>query len=135
MNKFIEAQDKVYETVIKELKNGKKETHWMWFIFPQIEGLGNSYTARMYALNNNDISEYLSNEVLYARLVEVTKLLDGIDNAVDAFGPVDAMKLKSSLTLFSIVTTNPIFNEMLEKLFDDKCEATRSYLLNYALED
>ena len=128
MKRFIEAQNPVYETVKKELTNGKKETHWMWFIFPQIEGLGRSYIAKLFSLKKDEVKEYLDNELLYSRLVECTELIENIDDVEYTFGPVDAMKLKSSLTLFGVVSENPIFNRVLDKLFTDRCEFTISAL-------
>jgi len=127
MKRFIEAQESVYETVLQELKNRKKETYWMWFIFPQIEGLGNSYTARLYSLKNNEIKAYINDKVLYNRLLECCELIKDV-NVEEVFGPVDTMKLKSSLTMFEMSSNNHIFTELLNKHFGERCEFTISSL-------
>lgn len=128
LNRFIEAQYSVYEQVVKELRQGRKTTHWMWYIFPQIKGLGYSSIAMYYAINSLDeATEYLNQPVLNYRLIECCRILLGLENktAVDIFGSIDAMKLKSSMTLFSLVSDNPVFNQVLDMYFNgEKDSAT-----------
>lgn len=107
LNRFVAAQDAVYETVLDELRHGRKVTHWMWFVFPQMAGLGQSEMARRYAIHSaEEARAYLAHPVLSARLKECIEILNGLHGltAEDIFGPVDAMKLKSSLTLFAVIT-------------------------------
>lgn len=120
LNRFVEAQDKVYEQVVNELRQGRKTSHWMWYIFPQIKGLGYSSTATYYAIRSLDeAKEYLKHSVLGERLIECCRILLGLENktAEAIFGSVDAMKLKSSMTLFSLVSDNPVFNQVLDKYY------------------
>lgn len=128
LNRFIDAQSNVYERAVKELKQGRKTSHWMWYIFPQIQGLGYSSTAKFYAIASlGEAEEYMNNAVLGTRLIECCQLLLSLENktAADIFGSVDTMKLKSSMTLFSLVTDNPVFNQVLDKYFNgEKDNAT-----------
>jgi uncharacterized protein (DUF1810 family) len=105
LSRFVEAQDAggTYDTAITELRNGRKVSHWMWFVFPQIAGLGSSPTAREFAISGIDEARaYLGHPVLGPRLLAASRvLLDGTATDADAvFGHVDAMKLRSSMTLF-----------------------------------
>lgn len=121
LNRFVEAQNSVYGQVVKELRQGRKTTHWMWYIFPQIKGLGYSSTAMYYAISSLDEArEYIKHRVLGYRLIECCQILLRLENkaADDIFGGVDAMKLKSSMTLFSLVSDNPIFNQVLSVYFN-----------------
>ena len=128
LQRFIEPQKRDYEIALSEIKQGRKRSHWMWYIFPQIQGLGFSSTSKLYAIK--DLSEaeaYLQHPVLGARLLNIcNELLKLTSNdAHSIFGSPDDLKLKSSLTLFSSVpNTNPVFQLLLEKFFhgtkDDK---------------
>lgn len=125
LNRFVEAQNKVYAQVVSELRQGRKTSHWMWYIFPQIKGLGYSSTATYYAIGSLDeAKEYLKHPVLGERLIECCRILIllGLENktAEAIFGSVDAMKLKSSMTLFSLVSDNPVFNQVLDKYFNGR---------------
>lgn len=128
LNRFVEAQNNVYEQVVNELAQGRKTSHWMWYIFPQIKGLGYSSTAMYYALSSLDeATEYLNHPVLGHRMVECCQILLGLENktAVDIFGGIDTMKLKSSMTLFSLATDNPVFNQVLNMYYNgEKDNAT-----------
>ena len=120
--RFIDAQEDVYHKVIQELRNGKKETHWMWFIFPQIAGLGYSSTAKYYALQNVDEArEYFAHPTVGARLLECTEIVlahKGI-SALTIFGNIDEMKLRSSMTLFTHVAgPDSLFQQALDMHFD-----------------
>ena len=124
LNRFVAAQEKLYETVIAELKNGNKQTHWMWFIFPQIDGLGNSTYAKLYAIKSiEEAKAYLNHPLLGARLLECSQILLTIKNksANDILGFPDYVKLQSCMTLFSLIfPLEKIFTEVLAKYYDSK---------------
>lgn len=123
LNRFVEAQNNVYEQVVAELRQGRKTSHWMWYIFPQIKGLGYSSTAMYYAiLSLDEATEYLNHPVLGSRLIECCRILLGLENktAEYIFGGIDAMKLKSSMTLYSLVSDNPVFNQVLGMYYNGK---------------
>jgi uncharacterized protein (DUF1810 family) len=104
LERFVEAQEPVYDTALAELRRGSKRTHWMWFVFPQLAGLGRSPTAQHYALDGlEEARRYLAHPVLGARLRECAQaLLDlGLDDPVAVLGGVDALKLRSSMTVFA----------------------------------
>lgn len=104
LQRFVDAQENVYQTALQEIKRGKKNSHWMWYIFPQIQGLGSSNTSRYYAIKNlAEAKQYLAHPILGPRLVEMTTaLLEGPSrNAREIFGSPDDMKLQSCMTLFS----------------------------------
>lgn len=128
INRFIIAQDKVYSNVINELKNGYKETHWMWFIFPQIKGLGYSTTSMYYGIESLDeAKQYLANPILLSRYNECCNILLNLNNTsiYEILGIVDSLKLQSSLTLFSLVSNNELYKKLLEKYFKNQlCEKT-----------
>lgn len=119
MQRFIDAQNQVFDKVVDELSHGFKETHWMWYIFPQITGLGQSTTAKYYELQNIDeINEYINNELLMQRLYTLCSILKKQTNsAEEIFGYPDVLKFKSSMTLFDYYKQNEIFNELLEKFY------------------
>ena len=122
LERFVSAQDPVYSTVVGELRNGTKASHWMWFIFPQIEGLGSSSTARQYAIRSLDeAADYLAHPVLGPRLIECTRLVNGVDGKSlrQIFGSPDDMKFHSSVTLFSLIEPRwQVFDRALSKYFD-----------------
>lgn len=128
LNRFVEAQDKVYAQVVTELRQGRKVSHWMWYIFPQIKGLGYSSTAMYYAISSLDeATEYLNHPILGFRLIECCQVLLRLENktAEEIFGGIDAMKLKSSMTLFSLVSDNLVFNQVLGMYYNgEKDNAT-----------
>ena len=137
LDRFIKAQENTYLIALNEVKKGKKQSHWMWYIFPQIKGLGMSEISRYYGIDNEDEAKaYLDNELLGFRLREITSELLKLDtnNPVDIFGTIDSMKLKSSMTLFDYVSNDKIFSEVLGKYYngeiDDKtillCEKGKS---------
>jgi uncharacterized protein (DUF1810 family) len=121
LERFISAQEPVYSTVVAELRNGRKLSHWMWFIFPQIDGLGSSQTARHYAIRSLDEADaYLAHPVLGSRLIECTELVNNVDDKSlhQIFGSPDDMKFHSSVTLFSLVEPRrPVFEHALDKYF------------------
>ena len=132
--RFIEAQEKAYDIALSEIREGKKKGHWMWFIFPQIMGLGFSTTSNFYAIKNiNEATAYLQHPVLGPRLTGISKELLQLEPA-DAgaiFGRPDDLKLRSSMTLFSEVPgADPIFNEVLDEFFQGKKDEITLKLLN-----
>jgi uncharacterized protein (DUF1810 family) len=122
LKRFVDAQKDIYETVLMELRNGKKRTCWMWFIFPQIEGLGKSPNAVYYSIESIEESQgYLNHPVLGPRLIECCEAILGIQgrSAIDIFGFPDDLKLLSCMTLFEQAASSPlsIFNSVLDKYF------------------
>src|SRR3954451_18865691 len=110
--RFIEAQESVYPAVLGELREGRKRTHWMWFVFPQIQGLGRSSTAQNYAISSIDEARaYLQHPVLGARLRECTQLVNAIEDrtVLEIFGSPDDLKFHSSMTLFAEAGADPEF--------------------------
>ena len=134
LERFVEAQAKTYEIALNEIKNGKKRTHWMWFIFPQLRGLGTSNMAHIYGISGLDEAKaYLEHPVLSERLYELcNELLKHKDKtAFEIFGDIDEMKLKSSMTLFSLASEDhSIFDEVLECFFDSKKDVITISILN-----
>lgn len=129
LTRFLEAQKKDYNIALSEITNGKKTSHWMWYIFPQISGLGFSETAKFYAIKDiNEAEYYLNDEILGKRILEITSVLNDLkeNNANKIFGYPDDLKLKSSMTLFYITSkNNKIFKSIIDKYFDgDFCENT-----------
>ena len=122
LKRFLEAQENDFERALAEIKRGRKQSHWMWYIFPQIAGLGFSETSRFYAVKDRTEAElYLAHPVLGARLVEISEALLEIEGktANQIFGNPDDVKLKSSMTLFgALKNTNPIFQSVLDKYFN-----------------
>lgn len=110
LGRFVVAQEPVYAQALSELRRGRKESHWMWFIFPQLGGLGRSPTARFYGIDGrNEATAYLRHPLLGPRLLECTEALLAHPkrSAEQIFGPVDAMKFRSSMTLFEAVAEEP----------------------------
>lgn len=121
LQRFINAQESVYATALAEITRGRKQSHWMWFIFPQIQGLGFSETSKFYAIKDlNEATAYLNHPVLGSRLVRICEALMHLEgnDAHKIFGSPDDVKLKSSMTLFaSVKNTPPVFQAVLEKFF------------------
>ena len=121
LNRFEEAQEHIYSRVVSELKNGYKQSHWMWFIFPQIEGLGQSMTSRRYSIKSlEEAKAYFLHPVLGKRLVECSTILLGLakKTATEIFGYPDNMKLQSCMTLFAVAAPEePVFDKVLLKYF------------------
>ena len=128
LERFVEAQKRDYNIALKEVQNGKKETHWIWYIFPQMLGLGRSCYANLYGIKNKEEAEgYLEHKVLGTRLREVTNALLEHEGkpADDIFGYPDTMKVKSSMTLFDSISPDDIFAQVLDKFYEGKrCKIT-----------
>lgn len=122
LERFVAAQREAYECALSEIREGKKRGHWMWYIFPQMRGLGHSAMAQHYAISGLDEARaYLGHPVLGPRLFEVTRALQDLPrpDAAQIFGPVDALKLRSSLTLFARAgDPSGLFQQALGRWFD-----------------
>jgi len=132
LQRFVDAQEPVYRRVAEELRRGRKTSHWMWFIFPQIAGLGFSAMAQRFAIGSRaEAAAYLQHEVLGPRLVECTLLvLAARDKSItEIFGSPDDMKFRSSMTLFDAISMQAIFSDAIAAFFPDgKDPATLSIL-------
>jgi uncharacterized protein (DUF1810 family) len=121
LQRFVDAQNAVFEQVRAELRAGQKQGHWMWFIFPQLRGLGNSEVAIHFAITSRDEAQmYLKHSVLGPRIRECTRLVNLVEGRLinQIFGYPDDLKFRSSMTLFAAVTSeNQIFNDALQKYF------------------
>jgi uncharacterized protein (DUF1810 family) len=120
LERFVAAQGGVYDAALSEIRRGSKRSHWMWFIFPQIAGLGTSDMARRYAIKSLDEARaYLGHPVLGRRLRECVSALQDLPatTAEEVFGSIDAMKLRSSLTLFNEARPEPLFRAAIERWF------------------
>jgi uncharacterized protein (DUF1810 family) len=121
LNRFVEAQDPVIDRVRDELRAGRKNSHWMWYIFPQISGLGHSAMAQRYAIaSRSEALAYFAHPVLGPRLLECTELMNGVEgrSATQILGSPDDMKFHSSMTLFAAVQPDvPAFQKALAKYF------------------
>lgn len=132
LNRFIEAQTEIYADALNEIKQGAKDTHWMWFIFPQHKDLGFSSISKFYGIANLEEAElYLAHNILGYRLREVsTELLKHNDKTiVEIFGSVDALKLKSSMTLFDVIEPNSVFNEVLNAFYKGERDIKTLHLI------
>jgi uncharacterized protein (DUF1810 family) len=141
LERFIEAQDRklemsgrsVYEHALEELRQGRKRTHWMWFVFPQIAGLGMSDMSRFYAIASiAEAKDYLDHAVLAARLGECTAAVMGVEGrtAAEIFGDIDATKFRSSMTLFEAASEEPLFARALDRFFTGARDPATLRLLN-----
>lgn len=136
LGRFVAAQDAggSYQGAVAELRAGRKSSHWMWYVFPQIAGLGQSPTSRLYAISSLDeASAYLAHPVLGARLRDCAEILTGQSGrtAEQIFGGIDAMKLRSCMTLFRHAAPNePLFREVLEQYFTGTADPATERLLS-----
>lgn len=126
LERFIEAQDSygTYETALQEMKNGQKRSHWIWYIFPQLKGFGHSYNANYYGIDDvEEAKAYLNHSVLGKRLKEITSVLltHTDEDVVTLMGSyIDAIKLRSCMTLFDAVSPNDIFGQVLDVFYEGK---------------
>ena len=132
LQRFVDAQDGIFATALDELQDGRKESHWMWFIFPQLASLGHSPTAQFYGIASLDEARtYLQHPLLGSRLEDSVRAVigwAGRRSAEQIFGPVDAMKLRSSLTLFNAVDPGHLFEKALTEFFGGPDERTLALL-------
>jgi uncharacterized protein (DUF1810 family) len=133
LSRFISAQDSVYDRVLEELKSGRKRSHWMWYIFPQVDGLGYSATSKHYAIKSmEEARAYLNHPVLGSRLLECADAVLAIEgrSASDILGYPDDLKLQSSMTLFaSVAGPDSVFVRVLDKYFQGERDARTLQLL------
>lgn len=132
LRKFIIMQNKYYNIAYKEIENGRKETHWIWYIFPQIDGLGYSENSKIYSIKNiEEAKMYIENTYLYNNLINILNCLLNINKPIeDILGSVDATKLRSCITLFMSVSDNPVFSKVLEKFYNKEEDEMTLKLIN-----
>ena len=134
LDRFVQAQTLMYPSVLKQIQNGKKTSHWMWFMFPQLRGLGTSTMAHLYGISGlGEAKAYLAHPMLSGRLYELCgELLKHKDKtALEIFGDIDEMKLKSSMTLFALTSEDyTIFDEVLENFFGGEMDEVTVKLIN-----
>lgn len=132
LNRFLQQQDADYPAALAEIRRGRKESHWMWYIFPQLRGLGQSTVAWYYGIADlGEARDYLAHPVLGPRLREITRaaLESGETNAVRLFGRPDNMKFRSCMTLFAQVSGDDLFDRALERFFDGQPDRMTLQLL------
>lgn len=132
MHRFIEAQRGVFDTALDELRRGRKRSHWMWFVFPQLAGLGRSVAAKLYGLAGlTEAQAYMDHPVLGPRYIACVEALQDLPTCdpVTVFGPTDAMKLRSSLTLFEAARPSPLLAAALDRWFGGDRDAMTLDLL------
>lgn len=121
LERFTEAQARNYQDALAEVRKGRKQTHWMWYVFPQIQGLGNSEWARFYALHDlQEAADFMAHPVLGPRLLDISHALLGLPStdAHAIMGSPDDLKLKSSMTLFAALPgADPVFQQVLDKFY------------------
>ena len=135
IDRFVRAQDATYAGALGALRRGRKTSHWMWFVFPQIAGLGRSETARFYAIASAaEARAYLGHPVLGARLIEATKAAIAAPGSAEAiFGGIDAVKLRSSMTLFEAVADDQaLFVAALKRFFGGERDGATLRLLGHS---
>ena len=133
LERFLKAQEKDYEHASNEIKNGTNTGHWIWYIFPQIAGLGFSSTSKYYSIKDkNEAIEYLKNKTLKDRLIEICEALLSLesDDATYVMGYPDDLKLKSSMTLFDEVSDIDVFKKVLDKFYKGEKDEMTISLLN-----
>ena len=134
LDRFVQAQTLMYPSVLKQIQNGKKTSHWMWYMFPQLRGLGTSAMAHLYGISGlGEAKAYLAHPVLSGRLYELCgELLKHKDKtALEIFGDIDEMKLKSSMTLFALTSEGyTVFDEVLENFFGGEKDELTVKLIN-----
>lgn len=126
LNRFIEAQENNYSFALEEIKNGRKRGHWIWYIFPQLKGLGHSYNSDYYGIANiKEAIEYLNHPILGKRLREITEVLLSLPagkTAREIVGGIDARKVKSSMTLFYLASKETLFIDVINRYYEGKMD-------------
>lgn len=134
LEKFITAQKEDFDTALSEIKNGHKESHWIWYIFPQIAGLGRSAMSEYYAIQNlSEAKMYLGNDFLHNNLLTICQELLNLQtsDAEEVFGWIDSIKLKSSMTLFALANQEePVFKQVLDKFFNGEFDEKTIEIVN-----
>jgi uncharacterized protein (DUF1810 family) len=133
LSRFIEAQADIYDTALAEIRSGRKRSHWMWFIFPQLRGLGHSSMAQHYGIASvEEARAYLADPLLGPRYLECVEALQSLPvcDPISVFGSTDAMKLRSSLTLFETAGPLPLFSAALAKWFGSARDETTRRMLS-----
>lgn len=133
LERFLSAQERDYEIAISEIRSGRKRSHWMWYIFPQIQGLGYSSMAQFYAIKDREEAvAYLKHPVLGKRLVEISEALLNLreNDARKVMGYPDDLKLKSSMTLFYVISDKEVFRAVLDKFFDGESDKKTLDIIN-----
>ncbi len=134
IERFIEAQDRYgsYNTALQEIKNGRKRSHWIWYVFPQMRGLGYSSMSQEYGISSlSEAKAYWNNPILHDRLLEITEaLLSHMGDSIwQIFGKIDAMKVRSCMTLFDHIAPHNVFREVIDLFYNSRiCEKTLSLL-------
>ena len=121
LQRFLDAQERDYEYALREIKNGQKQSHWVWYIFPQLKGFGHSYNSEYFGISSIDEARaYYNHPVLGRRLIEVTEaLLEHKDKSAESIlSPIDALKVRSSMTLFWFASRNPLFKSVIEVFYE-----------------
>ena len=134
MKKFLIMQNKYYKTALNEIKSGEKKTHWIWFIFPQLRGLGVSKMSYYYGLQNLDeVKEYFRNKKLRQNLLEITTELYALKkrNIIKIVGEIDAMKIQACMTLFYVATREILFRKVLDKYYNGEFHVETLKKLKY----
>lgn len=132
LDRFLDGQRFGYDYALNEIRNGRKEGHWIWYVFPQMKGLGYSPNSQFYGISGEEEAKaYLEHPVLGARLREITEALLAIEGktAEEILSPIDAMKVRSCMTLFDAVCPNDIFAEVLEKYYEGRKDSATLRLL------
>jgi len=134
LKRFTDAQENTYAVAFSEIQQGRKKSHWMWFIFPQIAGLGFSETSRYYGIKDlEEAAEFLKHPVLGSRLISISRELLKLktNDAHQVFGSPDDLKLRSSMTLFSsLENADPVFKMVLEKFFNGQMDAKTVHIIS-----
>lgn len=124
LQRFLDAQENNYADALREIKQGYKQNHWIWFIFPQMRGLGRSYMAEYYGISSiEEARAYLDHPTLKSRLIEISTALlqhKGRSTAYEILGTIDAIKVRSSMTLFDHILPNAIFAEVLDAFYNSQ---------------
>lgn len=133
LQRFLDAQQDVYDQALTEVQNGRKYSHWIWYIFPQLKGLGMSYNAHYYGIDGKEeAAAYLAHPVLGKRLREITSAFLQLkaQSAQDVFGSLDAMKVLSSMTLFNEVAPDDLFQQVIELYYQGKPDERTKMMLD-----
>lgn len=133
LERFLDAQQSDYEQALAEVRNGRKYSHWIWYIFPQLKGLGVSYNSQYYGISGKEEAEaFLAHPVLGERLREITSAFLQLTDktAEEVFGSLDAMKVLSSMTLFAEVASDDLFQQVIDRYYQGKPDETTKKMLN-----